>query len=108
VVMKRGRPGHVLSALARPGDEAAVRAVIGTETGTLGVRAVPVARWAAPRRFEQVEVGGHPVPVKVGPAGVKAEHAAAARAAERLGRPVRAVAAEAEDAWRRRGADPGR
>ena len=42
--MKHGRPGVVLRALARPGDEAAVADAVLRETTTLGVR---VARWSA-------------------------------------------------------------
>ena len=38
VQMKRGRPGFVLSALARPDDERAVAEAMLRETSTLGVR----------------------------------------------------------------------
>lgn len=105
VVMKRGRPGHVVTALADPAVVAAVHQTLQRETGTLGVRTTPVRRWAAPRRVEQVDVQGHAVGVKVGPASVKAEHVDAARAARALGMPVRDVARVAEAAWRGRHPD---
>jgi uncharacterized protein (TIGR00299 family) protein len=100
VVMKKGRPGHVLACLADPvlGEE--LRRVISAETGSLGVRSQPVERYTAPRRFEEVSVGGEPVRLKVSPGRVKAEHDDAARAARRLGLPVREVGRLAEEAWR--------
>ena len=103
VVMKKGRPGHVVSALAEPvlGDE--LVAVLRRETGSWGVRGREVTRWPVPRRDEEVEVDGVPVRVKVGPGRVKIEHDDAARAAELSGRPLREVVSLAEEAWRRRG-----
>ncbi len=100
VLMKRGRPGHVVSALAVPATLDLVRQVLARETGTLGVRVVPVRRWVAPRSVGEVEVSGHRVRVKVSPGRVKAEHRDAAAAARALGVPVRDVAVAAEQAWR--------
>lgn len=102
VVMKRGRPGHVLSALAPPETEVAVRRAVLSETGTLGVRVSRMERWVVPRRVDEVELAGHRLRVKVGPTSVKAEHVDAVRVAEALGRPARAVARQAEEAWRAR------
>jgi uncharacterized protein (TIGR00299 family) protein len=106
VTMKKGRPGTVLSCLADVALGGKLRRVITLETGSLGVRAQLVERYAAPRRFEKVDVEGEPVRVKVSPGRVKAEHDDAAGAARRLGLPVREVARLAEEAWRSRaGAD---
>ena len=103
VLMKKGRPGHVLSALA---DDALVAQVVATlmaETGTLGVRGRRVERWVARRSGATVDVGGVPVRVKVSPGRVKAEHDDAARAARLSGLPAREVARQAEEAWRAHG-----
>lgn len=100
VVMKRGRPGHVVQALVAPGEADRVLRVMVEETGTLGVRLVPVRRWAAQRTFATVDVAGRPVRIKVGPGRVKAEHRDTVAAASVLGLPAREVAAAAEAAWR--------
>lgn len=104
VAMKKGRPGHVVSALCDQALAAQVAAVLATETGSLGVRATRVDRLAAERHHEQVEVGGQPVRVKVSPGRAKAEFDDAARAARILGRPAREIVQLAEEAWRRHGA----
>jgi pyridinium-3,5-bisthiocarboxylic acid mononucleotide nickel chelatase len=100
VLMKKGRPGHVVSALCDPVLVGDVRHRLEHETGSLGVRAHTVERWAARRELHEVEVDGYPLRVKVSPGRVKVEHADAARIAGRTGRPVREVAARAEAAWR--------
>ncbi len=79
VLMKKGRPGIVLSALARPADERAVAAAVLEETSALGVR---VSR-AAPLR------------ARAGGAGRRARRrsgAGQARPTERPGRQRRARA----------------
>jgi len=107
VVMKKGRPGHIVAALADVALLAQLRRVLVDETGSFGVRTSLVDRWAAPRRFEHVEVDGHPVRVKVGPGRAKAEHDDAAAVARRLKLPVREVTRRAEQAWwKRHGGGP--
>lgn len=98
VVMKKGRPGHVVSALADPALVEQVAAVLTTSTGSLGVRASRLERWPLARRPGEVDVDGLPVRVKVGPGRVKVEHDDAARVARVTGRPVREVLARAEAA----------
>ncbi len=100
VLMKKGRPGHVVSALCDPVLVGDIRRRLESETGSLGVRAHGVERWAARRELLEVEVDGYPVRVKVSPGRVKVEHADAARVAGRTGRPLHEVAARAEAAWR--------
>jgi uncharacterized protein (TIGR00299 family) protein len=102
VVMKKGRPGHVVSALVDVAGVEGVRRVLQAETGSLGVRSWPVERWATRRQLSEVEVGGMPVRVKVSPGRVKVEQADAARVAVHTGRPLREVISEAESRWRRR------
>ena len=101
VLMKKGRPAHVVSALAEPVAVPAVRAVLFRETTTLGVRESGVARQVLARRFRTVDVGGQPVAVKLGlgPDGevlnAVPEWEDVVRAAAALDRPVKAVLAQA-------------
>ena len=101
VLMKKGRPGHVVSALCDVALIEQVARVLTRETGSLGVRGHVSERWPASRGSGQVEVEGLPVRVKVGPGRVKAEHDDAARVARRTGLPLREVAFRAEAAYRR-------
>jgi hypothetical protein len=99
VVMKKGRPGHVLSVLADRALVGQLRAVFTGETGTLGVRASEVGRMAAARLLDHVELDGVSLRVKVSAGRVKVEHDDAAEFALRSGRPVREVIERAERAW---------
>ncbi len=102
VIMKKGRPGHTVSALVDLALVPSVRQVLSSETGSLGVRATSQERWPATRSMDEVEVGGLAVRVKVSPGRVKVEQADAARVAARTGLPMREVVVRAEAAWRRR------
>jgi uncharacterized protein (TIGR00299 family) protein len=110
IVMKKGRPAHVVSALCDPALAERVAAVLVAETGSLGVRATTVQRWPQARRDAFVEVGGQRIGIKVAALGlggaqgsrrVKVEHDDAVAAAVALGRPLREVLDEAQ----RRGAE---
>jgi hypothetical protein len=100
VLAKKGRPGHVVSALAEPEGVAALARALARETGTLGFRQHHVARWALAREEVEVDVEGQVVRVKVGPHRFKAEYDDCARAASQLGLPVGEVARHAEEAAR--------
>ena len=102
IIMKKGRPGHVVNVLADQALAPALSAVLTTETGSLGVRSRPVDRWPTARHFDSVDVDGHPVRIKVTPARTKVEHDDAAEVAKRTGRPLREVVSLAEEAARRR------
>jgi uncharacterized protein (TIGR00299 family) protein len=95
IVMKKGRPAHVVSALCDPALVDRVAGALVAETGSLGVRATTVERWPQTRRQVTVEVGGHRIGVKLAPGRVKVEHDDAAAAARALGRPLRDVLDEA-------------
>jgi uncharacterized protein (TIGR00299 family) protein len=100
VQMKKGRPGFVFSALARPSDERAIAEAILRETTTLGVRVSPVRRWELAREWVEVEVDGEPVRVKLGlldgsVVNVAPEHDDCLAAARASGRPVKEVWAAA-------------
>ena len=65
--MKHGRPGFVLSAIARPRDEDAVARAMLRNTSALGVRISHADhRSELDRTFRTVEVDGHNVRVKLG------------------------------------------
>jgi hypothetical protein len=102
VLMKKGRPGQVVSVLADVALVEQLRRVLAAETGSFGVRSTVVDRWAASRRVEEVEVDGYPVRVKVSPGRAKVEHDDAQHVARMRGLPVREVVARAEHAWRER------
>jgi uncharacterized protein (TIGR00299 family) protein len=100
VQMKKGRPGIVLSALARPADERAVAHAILRETTALGVRVSPARRWELDRRSVTVEVEGEPVRLKLGllggePVNAAPEHDDCVAVARRSGRAVKEVWAAA-------------
>jgi uncharacterized protein (TIGR00299 family) protein len=109
VVMRKGRPGIVVTALvAEEAVDAATRALF-THSTTLGVRLRPVGRRALPRDEVVVFVEGCEVRVKRGlldgeAVTVQTEYADAAAAAEHLGIPVRSVLERA--ATLARGAEP--
>ena len=100
-LMKKGRPAHVVAALAGPAEVARVRDVLLHETTTLGVRETPVIRHAVRRTFGTVHVDGQPVAVKLGwgadgtVVNAMPEWEDVARAAALLDRPVKRVLAQA-------------
>lgn len=100
VLMKKGRPGFVLHALARRPQAPAVAQAMLRETSALGVRMCTYERVELGRRFVQVSVQGHLVSVKAGHQGATVinlapEHDDCARAAAALGLPVKEVYAHA-------------
>jgi uncharacterized protein (TIGR00299 family) protein len=100
VQMKKGRPGIVLSALARPADEGAVAAAMFEETSTLGVRVARLRRYELEREELVVELEGGTVRVKLGRmdgrvVNLAPEHDDCAALARRTNRPVKAVWAAA-------------
>lgn len=64
-VMKKGRPGHLLSVLAEPQLAQDLARMVLTRSTTLGVRLSPGTRLVAGRRFIEVETGRGRVRVKV-------------------------------------------
>jgi hypothetical protein len=100
VQMKKGRPGIVLSALARPGAERDVALAILEETTALGVRVSRLDRYELEREERIVEIGSHAIRVKLGLldgriVNVAPEHDDCASAARASGRPVQSVWTEA-------------
>jgi uncharacterized protein (TIGR00299 family) protein len=100
VQMRKGRPGVILTAVTRPQHEAAVAETMLRHTSTLGVRLVAVQRWELAREWHTVSVDGERIAVKIGRlageiVNLAPEHDDVARAAAVLGRPAKAVWAQA-------------
>lgn len=105
-IMKRGRPGIILTALAPLPKAEGVADVVLAETTSLGVRMQEVRRRVLTRRMETVPVRGGTVRIKVATVGrgrTKAapEYQDCERIAEQTGRPVRDVLEEALLAYRK-------
>lgn len=66
IVMKKGRPGQVLTVLCHPEHADSLRELILTHTSTLGVRETRVSRTALARGWVTVAVAGQPVRIKIG------------------------------------------
>lgn len=107
VVMKKGRPGHTLSILCAPALAAPLLALVAAETGTLGMRTRGVTKHVLPRSFDEIELDGGTVRIKVGPHGAKPEAADVVRIADATGRSVRSVSAEAFGKWMNMSGDQG-
>ncbi|MFY1669653.1 nickel pincer cofactor biosynthesis protein LarC [Plantactinospora sp. WMMB334] len=106
VLMRKGRPGHVLTVLAAPAVADAVSTAIFRHTSALGVRSHPTRRLALPRDRVVVDYHGRPVGVKRGLLGaevvtVQPEYDEARTAATTTGRPLRQVLDEVRAAARR-------
>ncbi|WP_433359996.1 nickel pincer cofactor biosynthesis protein LarC [Actinoplanes sp. CA-142083] len=100
ILMKKGRPAHLLSVLGRAGNADALRERIFRDTSTLGVRHSTRGRVALERGFVEVPIGEDRVTVKVGHregvlVQVMPEFGDVAALARRTGRPERLVLQEA-------------
>jgi len=104
IVMKKGRPGTLLTALAAPADRDRLCDVLFRETTTIGVRIEPVERETLSREWVEVRVDGGPVRIKVASRHGEVLNAApefddCVRIAGMTGRPVKTIQAEAMRAW---------
>ncbi len=100
VQMKKGRPGFVLSALARPDAQAAIARVLLEETSALGVRVSRLERYELEREERVIDVDGGAIRIKVGlldgrVVNLAPEHDDCAVVARAAGRSVKSVWAEA-------------
>ncbi len=104
VIMKRGRPGIMLSALAPREKAEAVAAAILRETTALGVRIQEISRRVLPRVIHTVRTPHGDVRVKVaevepGTAKAAPEYSDCKRIADQTGRPVREIMEDVMRAW---------
>ena len=100
VQMKKGRPGFVLSVLARPDAQDGIAHVLLEETSALGVRVSRLDRYELERDERVVELEGGTVRLKVGlldgrVVNLAPEHDDCAALARSTGRSVKSVWAEA-------------
>lgn len=105
VLMKKGRPGHLVGVLTRADAKPRLVDTLLEETTTLGVRATAVTRVELERRHESVETPWGAARVKLGFRDGRVFNAAPeyddCRAlAEKAGVPVKEVLAAAVSAWR--------
>jgi hypothetical protein len=116
VIMKKGRPGHLVRVVASPEDSPRLAVLLAEELGTLGVRCTPmVHRFVAERTTLEVEVtlaGTRSMAaVKVGRSGgkvisVKPEFGQVQAIAAKTGLPARQVARAVEEAaWNQLGGE---
>jgi len=66
VQMKKGRPGTLLTVLAKPQDESRLRELLFRESSTLGIRSRHEKRHALARRHETVRTAWGEVRIKIG------------------------------------------
>ncbi len=105
VVMKKGRPGHLVGVLTDAAHHDALVETLLRETTTLGVRAHPVSRTELQRRHQAVQTPWGEVRVKLGLRGEALFNAApeyedCKALAEKAGVPLKDVLAAAQAAWR--------
>jgi uncharacterized protein (TIGR00299 family) protein len=100
VLMKKGRPGTLLSAIARLEDREALAQLIFQETSTLGVRIYAAERRVQFRGWQTVETKYGAVRVKVSSNGAYApEYEDCRKRALESGAPLKQVIAEANYAY---------
>lgn len=104
IIMKKGRPGQLLTVLARLEDAARLERIALAQTGSLGIRRRRCARRTLPREFETVATRFGEIRVKVGrerdgSARPWPEYEDCARAARQAGAALRTVQQEALRIW---------
>jgi hypothetical protein len=110
VIMKKGRPGTLVSVIASPALAAALTDILLAETTTLGVRRQAVKRTVLPRALGEVDTRFGTVPVKLASRGgavvkAKPEYEVCRRLAREHRIPLREVY---EEVWRRLDAERDR
>ena len=105
ILMKKGRPAHMLSVLVAADRADAVRREVHRQTSTIGMREQAVGKHELEREMTTVDVDGQTVAVKIARLGgevfnVQPEFEDVAAAARALGRPVKTVMSEATAAAR--------
>jgi len=64
IIMKKGRPGNMLSVICEPGKEDILKEIIFTESTTVGIRSFPFKKDTLSRKFESIETPYGKVTVK--------------------------------------------
>lgn len=105
-LMKKGRPGHVLTVLCAPDDRQRITGLVLRHSTSIGVRHRLLERTVLPRRTVTVQVAGQAVRLKVvtlpdGGERAKPEADDIIALARSSGRPVAELQQLALEAWRR-------
>jgi hypothetical protein len=110
IVMKKGRPGQLLTVLCRDAQTEALEALLFAETTTFGIRRHTCARTALERELQTIATVYGPIRVKIGRRGAQVlqawpeyEDCAAAAAEHRVA--LREVQEAARQAWIGKNAD---
>lgn len=106
IVMKKGRAGHEVRVLCSPGLARGLTEILGSETGTLGIRARHVDKAVFPRTYGSVVVDGFEIGIKAGPYAAKPEYEDLKHAAAASGRTLAELTDDALTAWRSQFAAP--
>jgi pyridinium-3,5-bisthiocarboxylic acid mononucleotide nickel chelatase len=106
ILMKKGRPAHTLHVLVAGARVDVVRHEIFLQTSTIGVRETAIGKTALEREMRTVVVAGHDVRVKLAYLdgelmNAQPEYADVALVAEKTGRPIKDVLADAVAATRK-------
>ena len=109
ILMKKGRPGHLLGVLVPPSKRQETLTAIFRLTGTFGVRESRVLRHALARRWETVETKSGPIRIKIGSFDGTDLHFApefddASAASMKTGRPLPEIYREALAVFQRKNA----
>jgi uncharacterized protein (TIGR00299 family) protein len=107
VLMKKGRPGHLLTVLVAAEKAAALADVVFRETSTFGIRRSTSPRWKLARRSGEIESPWGPVRVKIGELGsgrtrIVPEYESCRAISDRTGVPLQDVYREVEQRTRER------
>ena len=106
ILMKKGRPGTLLTILAPEAARETLCHLVFRETTTIGLRIERVERETLDRELVEVTIDGGPVRIKVARRRGEIVNAApefddCVRVARATGRPMKLVQADAMQAWRR-------
>ncbi len=101
VLMKKGRPGYLLTVLTDPARASALADLVFRETSTFGIRRSVCPRWKLVRESRTIETRWGPVRIKVGDLGeghlrVAPEYESCREIADRTGVPLLDVVREVE------------
>jgi uncharacterized protein (TIGR00299 family) protein len=100
IVMKKGRPGHLLRVVAKPEDREALVQMIFAETSTLGLRIHAAERRVQARSWQEVETPYGMVRIKISSEGSYApEYEDCKALAAKTGIALKQIIAEANFAW---------
>ncbi len=99
IMMKKGRPGHLLSCLCNIDNYQQLIKIIKLETGSLGVRVNPINRSISNRQFQSINIDNNPLMLKITSYNAKAEYEQAAQIARAQAIPIREVLTKAHHYW---------